>query len=1104
MKLKNHSSLSRQLTPSSLLAKGTAVFCHTAACLVGFSSSAQAVDLLNDPFTDNERSTQALPSSAQWFLRTSTFAAAPPSFASGYSAAHGNHDLPYTNGAGNLAAAAHTQLAYFTASNAPITLVNDGDAITLSLSLTMDQIASGADLIRFGFFNSALVRLAADDAGNNATTQGYRGFISRFNPATRAGNFQERTAASPTDQLFGGTFGLLTPATPTLAPALTAGTAFPVTLVLTKVATGIQMDATFNGGTYTFTETSPITLTFDTFAMFGATAVTNFAAAVGSGLTIDDVVVSTNFTPPPPPAAPMKWAVGNGDWNTTSANWQPLPGGAPVTFTNGSEVTFNDDFGVTPVTVNLTATRSPGTVTVNSTRNYTFSGSDISGTAPLTKSGASTLTLASANTYTGATSLTAGTLLLRAENALAGSPLTLAGGTLVFDSSVASNIFTIGGLSAATSGPSFDIALQNNAGSPAPIQLNVNGGGTYSGILSGPGLLLKDGPGVLSLTQANTLTGNVVLAGTGALRVTNPNALGAGNVFLNSLQTLAGIATFEISGGINFSKPLTVDSTTGREHFSSTTGANTLSSPLTIDSGGTNAISFDAAGGPGNTFTVSGAITAPDYTGEFTLRGASGGILSSTVDAPNATLTLLQTADNIVWTVSGSGSNWKTTRILSAPGPLVGGANQGFSGTRLILGANNALSTTASILWANTNNNISGGTIDLAGFNQTVAGLDKPFNNNSQPLPVPVLPLPPNPPVPNAIPVITNTSATTDSTLTLAALTADYSFVGTVSDGPTRKLSLVLDSALRIQRFTRPFAFTGNTTIIDGTLRVDSSNFANTSTVTIGTVVDSPAILDLPTAGTDLVGALIIDGVSSGEGIYGNIDSVLPVIATSAITGPGQIQVAGSAVTLTTNATTNGSIGVTGQLSGPVGTPPASATYSFTSGSNATLTATPALGFVFSAWTVDNVTTTSPLVLTMSADRTIGATFVQTYPSWTQLKFTVGEQANPAISGAAADPDGDGMNNLYEFVSGTEPKTGEQGKLPVYTQPAGVPTLTFNALTSTLPYTTITGESGTDLVTWPVVMTKSLGTPLGLFTPITLTSPTSGPRRFYRAKITAP
>ena len=96
------------------------------------------------------------------------------------------------------------------------------------------------------------------------------------------------------------------------------------------------------------------------------------------------------------------------------------------------------------------------------------------------------------------------------------------------------------------------------------------------------------------------------------------------------------------------------------------------------------------------------------------------------------------------------------------------------------------------------------------------------------------------------------------------------------------------------------------------------------------------------------------------------------------------------------------------------------------------------------------------------------------------------------------------MNNLYEFVTGSEPKTAEQGKRPVFSQPAGVPTLTFNALTSTLPYTTITGESGTDLVAWPVAMTKTLGTPVGLFTPITLTSPTSGPKRFYRAKITAP
>ncbi len=890
MKPKYHRIASRLHTNRPL------VLSYAAACLIGFTANVQAVDLLNDTFADNERSTQALPTSAQWFLRNQGVAPVPTGLAAGYTAAGGNLDLPYIN-----PSSAHTQLAYFTASNAPITLVNDNDAITVTLNVTMDQIASGADLIRFGFFNSAIVRLSADDLGNNATTQNYRGFISRYNPSSRVGTMQERTAAGAGDQLFGGTLGNLTLSpTPTLGAALTAGVPFPVTLVIKKVPTGIEVTSTFNGGSYVATDTTPITTTFDTFAVFGGTALTQFAAAPGSGLTLDDIVVSTNFSPPPPPPEPMKWAIGNGDWNTTSANWQPLAGGAPITFGDGSEVTFNDDFGLTPVAINLTATRTPATFTNNSTRNFTFSGAAIAGTTTLVKSGSSTLTLANANTFTGPTTLTAGKLLLSNQNAAAGSVVTLNGGTLEFSSTVGGNAFTLGGLAAATSGPGFDIALQNNAGSPSPIALTIGGGpSTYSGILSGGGSLIKNGTGVLTLTQANTYSGGTTLSGAAALRTSNPDAFGSGPLLLASEQDTPGFGTFEINGGINFAKPITIDIGNGREHFTGTGGANTLSSPITITNFGAFPINFDSAGGAGNTFTVSGDITDFDggYFGIVTLRGASGGILSSKVTTPSARLDLLQTADNVVWTITSTDNNWTETSILSAAGPLVGGANQGFSGCSLVIGADNALPTAAKIIWRNNNNNVASATIDLAGFNQTVAGLEKPGINASQPLPVPTPPLPPNPPVPNSTPTVTNSSATSDSTLTLAGLAANYAYTGRISDGPTRKLSLVLDSLGATQSLTGAVGFlsyTGNTTILNGTLTVTHPNFADSSTLTIGTVAAAPAVLNLPTAGTDTVALLVIDGVSFTTGEFGSVDSGA-ANETDAITGLGRINVTPSA-----------------------------------------------------------------------------------------------------------------------------------------------------------------------------------------------------------------
>ena len=90
--------------------------------------------------------------------------------------------------------------------------------------------------------------------------------------------------------------------------------------------------------------------------------------------------------------------------------------------------------------------------------------------------------------------------------------------------------------------------------------------------------------------------------------------------------------------------------------------------------------------------------------------------------------------------------------------------------------------------------------------------------------------------------------------------------------------------------------YTGNTSINEGTLSVANPNFDVNSTVSIGTLANpGVAFLNLPNAGNAIVATLNIDGVGQPAGkTYGNASSVLPVIAISAITGPGTITVPGS------------------------------------------------------------------------------------------------------------------------------------------------------------------------------------------------------------------
>ena len=108
-------------------------------------------------------------------------------------------------------------------------------------------------------------------------------------------------------------------------------------------------------------------------------------------------------------------------------------------------------------------------------------------------------------------------------------------GGITFDSSVTSNAFTFGNL---TGGG--NLALQNNAGSPAAIALTVggnNGAGAYTGILTGSGSLIKVGTGTLTLSAGNTYTGATTVTG-GALTVSTAAGSIAGSSSTIRLKTV--------------------------------------------------------------------------------------------------------------------------------------------------------------------------------------------------------------------------------------------------------------------------------------------------------------------------------------------------------------------------------------------------------------------------------------------------------------------------------------------------------------------------------------------------------------------------------------
>lgn len=198
----------------------------------------------------------------------------------------------------------------------------------------------------------------------------------------------------------------------------------------------------------------------------------------------------------------------------------------------------------------------------------------------LVKQNVNTLTISGANTFTGSTTVEGGVLLLSNQNAIQNSTLTLSGGTANFSSSVAGNAFTVGGLAGAG-----NLALQNNAGSPAAIALSVGGNNanaSYSGVLSGAGSLIKNGNGTQTLSNAGSSFTGGVTVNSGVLSFSSQANTGNGN-----LGSLASAKTVTLGGGtLSYTGSATISSNNLAFNVSANSSLEVTNSAATLRSGG--------------------------------------------------------------------------------------------------------------------------------------------------------------------------------------------------------------------------------------------------------------------------------------------------------------------------------------------------------------------------------------------------------------------------------------------------------------------------------------------------------------------------------------
>ena len=209
----------------------------------------------------------------------------------------------------------------------------------------------------------------------------------------------------------------------------------------------------------------------------------------------------------------------------------------------------------------------------------------ISGAGSVAKAGSGTVTLAGSNSYAGGTTVTAGSLAAAAHN-IPGAVSIASGAALVmrqaagatFSGAVGgagtfikegaasltlagSNTFTggvvvsDGALVAAAA--NLPCAVTNNA----VLVFNQAADGTFSNVISGSGLVVKSGSGVLTLTASNTYSGGTVI-GAGTLKAGDVRAFGSGAITIEAGATL-DLSQLNITNQINNNGGFVTNSTGG-------------------------------------------------------------------------------------------------------------------------------------------------------------------------------------------------------------------------------------------------------------------------------------------------------------------------------------------------------------------------------------------------------------------------------------------------------------------------------------------------------------------------------------------------------------
>lgn len=173
----------------------------------------------------------------------------------------------------------------------------------------------------------------------------------------------------------------------------------------------------------------------------------------------------------------LRWKGAGNSWDTTTpSNWLRPSNNTTVAYSDGDRVTF-DPSGAAQPNVSVNGTLAPSTVDVDSTGNYTLSGTGaVNSTGTLTKRGAGALNITHAQTYLGGTSLESGSISISGTGSLSGGSISMLEGTTLTNAYPAGNTATF---AAGITVPEGNTATFNS-GNRLSLNGPLTGGGVWN------------------------------------------------------------------------------------------------------------------------------------------------------------------------------------------------------------------------------------------------------------------------------------------------------------------------------------------------------------------------------------------------------------------------------------------------------------------------------------------------------------------------------------------------------------------------------------------------------------------------------------------------